>query len=178
MFDLEEVIFRKRDLNIYENSVYKCKQIVANKLTGKFWLRSKVRNNYNIPNNISSLEEFMVAFHTNYLFYTWKHVFDWNNFFIAGESIVSSILKKDWSDSLHVVDIYSINLNYQEFNRAIYNGLTFLDSKLYIFTNYGKIKRLKLYVYNWGGDSMKIINIKFMHIAKSITPSIVLHNLI
>ncbi len=181
---LNNKLFKPRELNINEQKVFNIVRI--NKYKNTFNCTIFKKNIYNKRSElVMNFGNFIKNFNSFYWFSCWKHLINWNNFCIAGGSILAALLNKDWTnETSHDVDLFAYEITHYEFCQQIQNILSKLDSNNCTFTNTFNVKTLKLSVYvnqhhvhlNQSRRVYETITIQFIFVACSITPNIILHN--
>ncbi len=178
--NLHDKLFKPRKLNNNEQKVFNIVRI--DEFCNTFKCTILKTNIYNTQSElVMNFTRFAQNFNRLYLCAHWFYLINWNNFCIAGGSILAALLNKDWTNQTgHDIDIFAYEISHCEFVKQFMNILSNLDSNNYTFTNTFNVKTLKLSLCVsdfFGHKTMyKNITLQFIYIAHLVTPNIILHN--
>ncbi len=164
LLKLNTIIFTNRALTSYKKDIFSCYKICFDPVKHHYYVHLFTPDVTQIRTHID-FTEFYKRFNVNYFFDRWEKYINWNNFTIAGGSVLACILNKDWTtDPTHDIDIFAINITYEEFTKSVMEFVFKLNEYKYEYANHQKIKIIKLYIEQISNNIIKykIVIIQFI----------------
>lgn len=146
LFDVHQHKLQNRTLNFYEQNLFQCIKI-TNFITHYKIQALKVEHNpvIGFATDISDIGDFVRNFERMYLFSRWVNFIDWDCFCVAGSSVVSALLNKDWTQQdSHDVNIFAHSISLKEFQMKVTNIHYHFGNFKYEYVNKPTIKTFKI----------------------------------